>query len=270
MTGWLSPLDMGGRRAQKVDDLGPVIIVPGANVAKAQPGTKQPTKGRLPKRKRRLRPEEHRDDVRLTIDGARTVPEEAKKELFIPTVWLSQFETAQEERGCFDAAVLMTLSGVRDKLVGGGEDGRIAMVRSSNEHGRVTPDPEGAAEGLAYVDRMLEKNIRVLAGVSYWGNDGAAAQDKLGTRHFVTIIGRSYEAIPGGGPERMFYVFMDPAKKREFAEKVDGHEVYAGKLYVDNATGILFKRGEGPQRGSGFVGKRDYEVTHVRVYKGTR
>jgi hypothetical protein len=195
----------------------------------------------------------------------------------VDTHWISQFETPLLEKGCWLAAKQMTEESLADgrrppRLVGGVDAGKIKMSRDSGYHGRVRPLPDSAA-GREYIDRMLDAGLRVMAGVTYWDEEGRPMQDDLGTRHFITIYGRGYEAVETdrffpdstGRSRRVYYLFADPAPYRKSPD-----DFFWAKLFWDDATGVLFKPGSRQETGSGYVGLRDYSVTHVRVYEGTR
>ncbi len=154
-------------------------------------------------------------------------------------------------KACFEAAVKACTEhntksyGVAAPKLGGPDDA-IQVAYAEDTNGRVEIDQTQAGIARAYIDKVLDMGYPVVVGASY--DDNAYNADKM-TDHFVTIDKRGYDA-----DGRVYYEFKDPG---------DGGRV--GKLYVDDASGKLFK--EGDHRGP-YVKSADYEVTQVRTYKG--
>ena len=167
--------------------------------------------------------------------------------------------TAQEK--CFEAARMMAIegqTGADRKLDDKYDRIQVAMLEGTAE-GRIRSDPARAASLIGYVDQVLDSGRRALVGVSVGHRTKTEIPEDRVTGHYVTIYGRGYEA-----DGRVFYRFKDPGTIGEglatrFAD---------GRFYVDQVTGILFRRGEDPR--SKKVPLRDYEVSQVRLYQRDR
>jgi len=115
--------------------------------------------------------------------------------------------------------------------------------------GRLIVDGDQVRRGGEYIDEMLDRGYPVMVGVSHKGKgQGPSNPDNL-TDHWVTISGRDYDK-----DGRLYYTFEDPGSRR----------VPTDRFYVDDATGRLFRMGDG--KGSSVSGK-DYEVVAVQTYK---
>lgn len=185
------------------------------------------------------------------------VPPESQKPIAIDTMFISEAalppktgETSAWKR-CFDAAALMvteTTSGA-PKATLEGRFGRIWVTTGlPSFDGRTRTDPIAATAARQYVDRMLNKNLRVLVGVA-WGTKFGRT---VATDHWLAITGRGYER-----DGRVFYSFKDPGTALEALGQ--------GRLYVDGATGKMFRLGSRPRAGGAVLS--NYEVTEVRTYK---
>lgn len=206
----------------------------------------------------------------LELGGARRVEPAAEKPVMIATTWISQFSTAKSALGCFDAAVEMAVQGLpkgKAALIGNTDEGRINVSRRPDAKGHIVADEAKAVEAIQYIDSMLDRNRRVVVGVSYPAE--YAAEEPIGTHHYLTIIGRVYEDVeadrylPGGSAgrsRRVAYFFYDPG---HFNQADDNGSV--GKLYIDDDTGIVFK--PGVEKAGAPMRSLFYEVTHVRRYR---
>jgi hypothetical protein len=113
---------------------------------------------------------------------------------------------------------------------------RIQVAIGPADHvGRIIADPKKAVEAKDYVDKLLDHGLRALVGVSY--SNGLTSVDS--TAHYVCIYARIYDE------NRVAYVFMDPARRRDDQGK------HIGVFYVDGATNKLYKIGR--------------ETTHLRT-----
>lgn len=177
----------------------------------------------------------------------------------ILTTFVSQFDRQfpkeEQQEACLKACVVMCNQNMsKNQQMTRDRDARImvSIGKADNSAGRIKANPIKAAQALAYIDRLLNQNLRVLVGVSF-GHPANPENDPV-TGHFVVIIGRNYE--PDG---RVFYTFLDPGTAGG-----KGREQYQeSRFYVDTKTGILFRRGAQPS--SSKVVQRDYEVSHVRL-----
>ncbi len=195
----------------------------------------------------------------LTIGkNARLVPDaERQQEVNLAMRGINQFDLFDDPtkaaKACFAAAVKQTV--VYNQKTHGkhaarlhpmGED-VIQIGMAEDKNGRLQVDETRARLGRQYIDAYLDKGYPVLVGVSY--ADRSYNADRL-TDHFVAIDGRNYDK-----KGRLYYTFKDP-----------GDAGRSGRLYVDNATGKLFKQAEKSRKR--FVRYLDYEVTQVRTYEG--
>jgi hypothetical protein len=202
---------------------------------------------------------------RLDPASARRVAVIDQKILDIELTFISQFDLSADpkiaKRKCFPAAMMMVNEGQPVRLT---DDKylRIMVAKGKADFvGHINSDPTQAYKALKYIDKLLSLNQRALVGVSVgfgWTKaprtETEIPEDQV-TSHYLAIYGRAYE--PDG---RVYYKYKDPGTNGEGlnAKFIDG------KLYVDDATGILFKRGEQPT--SMIDVRGDYEVSHVRVY----
>ncbi len=194
----------------------------------------------------------------LTIaTNALVVPaEDRKPKVSMSVTGLDQFKYAEEEgldgnTACFRAAQAQTnryntnTHGAKAPALNGW-DQAIQMAYAEDENGRLAVNATQAELGREYIDKCLDAGYPVLVGASY--ADYSYNHDKM-TDHFVTIYLRDYDSAG-----QLFYGFKDPG---------DGGR--NGRFYVDKDTGKLFK--EGDQKTT-YVRSADYEVSHVRTYKG--
>jgi len=189
----------------------------------------------------------------LTVAAdAATVATADQKPVRVNVPYINQFSLhpGDPEKGgkaCFEAATQQTNQSLAaSKIPAKMSSEPIQVAYAEDARGRTATDPAQAAAARAYVDTQLDKGRPVLAGVSY--ADNAYNPDQM-TDHFITISGRGYDA-----DGKVFYSYKDPGAGGAYAE---------GKLYVDQATGKMFK--EGDKKG-GYVQNADYEVTQVRTY----
>ncbi|WNG17440.1 LysM peptidoglycan-binding domain-containing protein [Cystobacter fuscus] len=165
--------------------------------------------------------------------------------------FFSQFEGGHgytpSDTACFKAATAMA------KAAGAtvtGPDRRIQLGTSENSKGRLTVNPQKAAEGRNYIDRQLNVNKPVVVGVSH--KDASYNADGL-TDHFVTITGRGTD-----DKGRTYYTFHDPGT-RHASKGQDTHP--NNRFYVDERTGGLYRPGSSA---TGEITGRHYDVAMVR------
>lgn len=156
---------------------------------------------------------------------------------------------------CFKAAIKMVNEGQTVRLQDDKYE-RVMVARGeANAAGHITADPANAQIAVNYIDKLLDRNLRALIGISAGGRTPTEIPEDRVTGHYVVVYGRGYE--PDG---RVYYQFKDPGThgRGDYKEFIDG------KLYIDDQTGILFKYGDAPDAPS--VLGHDYEVSQVRVY----
>jgi hypothetical protein len=195
--------------------------------------------------------------TRLTVDAnAMTVDPKDQKPVDLKMKGVDQFSLypGDDEKGgkaCYQAAV-KACTDYNAKQHGkeapqlGGPDTAIQIAYAEDSSGRVTIDETQSRIGREYIDAALDAGFPAVIGVSY--ADKAYNDDRM-TDHFVTIDKRGYD-----DQNRLYYEFKDP-----------GAGGRVGRLYVDEASGKLFKEGDHKGR---YVQNADYEVTQVRTYKG--
>jgi hypothetical protein len=127
------------------------------------------------------------------------------------------------------------------------QDQAIQVGYSKNAEGQLDVDPAQAKRGHEYIDRALDKGYPVVVGVAH--EDRRINFDHL-TDHYVVIDQRGYDK-----DGRLFYGFMDP-----------GDSGRQARFYVDKDTGMLFK--QGADRKTGYARDDEYEVAHVKTYRG--
>lgn len=191
----------------------------------------------------------------LTVAAdATTVDAKDQKPVSVTVPYINQFslypdDPAKGGKACFEAATKQTTQSLATSKTAGklaGADEAIQVAYAEDGNGRTATNPTQARVAREYIDTQLDKGRPAMVGVSY--SDDAYNTDKM-TDHFITISGRGYDA-----DGKVYYTFKDPGAGGAYAE---------GKLYVDQATGKLFK--EGDKKG-GYVQNADYEVTQVRTY----
>ena len=195
--------------------------------------------------------------ARLTVDkNAMKVDAKDQKPVDLRMKGVDQFslypgDADKGGKACFEAAV-KACTDHNTKQHGkaapqlGGPDTAIQIAYAEDGDGRVAIDRTQSQLGRAYIDKALDAGYPAVVGISY--ADNAYNGDRM-TDHFITVDKRGYD-----DQNRLYYEFKDP-----------GAGGKAGRLYVDDASGKLFK--EGDQRGP-YVKNADYEVTQVRTYQG--
>jgi hypothetical protein len=168
-------------------------------------------------------------------DALIVAPRDRKPTVTLNVIGKSQFawgaENGLDARAsnhvCFDAAEFQTnefLTRTFGKKAPRLADHQhaIQVAFAEDAAGRVELDPLEQSLGHDYVDRMLDKGLPVMVGVSLLKT--GINNDKL-TDHFVTIFARGYDA-----KGRAFYDFKDP-----------GLGGRTERFYVDARTDTFFR-----------------------------
>ncbi|MFZ5445597.1 MAG: hypothetical protein ACOZQL_36735 [Myxococcota bacterium] len=194
-------------------------------------------------------------------DALVVAPKDRKKTVALDVIGKDQFvwgaehglDRAASNHVCFNAAEQQTTEFVTRQLGKkapqlNGADEAIQVAWAEDAAGRVAVDPMQQGAAHDYIDRMLDRGLPVMVGVSVW-------KDKINhdhlTDHFVTITGRGYDE-----KGRLFYEFKDP-----------GLNGTTGRFFVDAASGSLY-RPLVPTTGRKTVRNFDYELTQVRTWRG--
>jgi len=208
------------------------------------------------------------EQTRLTFDNfeAHTKVSTDAEQKAKPAIELGAKELLQpDSQSCFKTACQIAQEGNIEHLGREpaprllGRDHKIQVATAEDRFGRVVVDPAKAAAGVAYIDKALERGVRVVVGVSYL--DRGSAFSRL-TEHYVTIHGRAYDETG-----RLYYKFRDPAISNMPPDPSPGVANDFRRLYVDKDTNKLFRPGFPSDPTSSILIRHQYDVTEVRTYK---
>ncbi|MFC1705898.1 peptidoglycan-binding protein [Planctomycetota bacterium] len=179
---------------------------------------------------------------------------QAPVEVDVP--WISQFDRGGRvdspgNTACFRASWAMINEFMANKgiqaTMGAAAD-RIDVGTRESPTGEVWTNATKANAGRSYVDRVLDKGLPVMVGISHVA--GSSYNRNAVTDHYVLITGRGRD-----DEGNLYYTFADPS--------VGNEEAGRGKFYLDQDSNFV-KAGRSAR---GLVYDRRWEVSEIRTWK---